>query len=107
MEKFVEFFVENWQLLVKLAVLLLTALLVILLKKRPVNTTVDNSLIAHLVSWVIDAESLYGSGHGDEKLKFVIEKARLYLGDLFNEKDITKMVEFILSSPEKKEKNNG
>lgn len=100
MEKFVEFIVENWQL----AVLLLTALLVILLKKRPVNTTVDNSLIAHLVSWVIDAERLYGPGHGDEKLKFVIEKARLYLGDLFNEKDITAMVEFILSSPEKKEK---
>ena len=70
-------------------------------KKNP--KVIDNSLVTHLCDWIFIAEDKFKVG--EDKMQYVLSEAKKYLGDeQFIESDIRKMVEFLLTLPEKKGK---
>lgn len=96
----IEFLINNWKLIVILAAILVELVLLLVFKRKP--QILDNSLIFDLCTWISEAEKLYPSG--TDKLNYVLVKARIRLGDLFDEKAITNIIEWLLTLPEKKEK---
>lgn len=79
---------------------LLEIIVFLVFKKNP--KVIDNSLVTHLCDWIAQAEAKFKVG--SDKLNYVLEEAKKYLGDSFIEKDIRNMVEQILTLPEKKGK---
>ena len=96
----IEFLTENWKLIAVLAAILIELIFLLVFKKKP--QVLDNSLIFDLCTWIGEAESLYKEG--SDKLTYVLSRAKVRLGELFDEKSITKIVEWLLTLPEKKEK---
>ena len=97
-----EFLVENWKWLVSILLIIVETVLVIVLKKRP--QLKDNSLIANLMIWIDAAEKQFKLG--TNKKDYVIAQAKDYLGDDFDEKTVSYLIEEILSLPQKKEKKD-
>lgn len=96
----IEFLTENWKLIAILGAILVELVLLLIFKKKP--QVLDNSLIFDLCTWIAEAENLYSVG--SDKLHYVLTKAKVRLGDLFDEKSVTKIIEWLLTLPEKKEK---
>lgn len=96
----IDWLTNNWKLFVIIAAILIDLILVLVFKKRP--QVVDNSFITHLCSWILEAEKKYRNGA--DKKKYVLECASQYLGEKFSEKEVSLMIEYLLTVPEKKEK---
>lgn len=75
-------------------------IILLVFKKRP--EVVDNSLLAKLSDWILEAEDKFKAGR--DKLDYVCQKAQLYLGDKYIENDVVKIIEYLLTLPEKKGK---
>lgn len=96
----VEFLRSNWQFIVVCVAGLTELILMLVFKKRP--EVIDNSLLMHLCSWILQAESRFKIG--EEKMNYVLEEAKKYLGEKYVEKDVRTAVEYLLVLPEKKGK---
>lgn len=95
----IEFLTNNWKVIAILAAIVIEIIVVLFFKKRP--TIVDTSLVSKVAQWIQEAEQLYSVG--SDKLNYVLMKARVHLGELFDENSITKLVEWLLTLPQKKE----
>ena len=95
-----EFLTENWKLIAIIGCIVIEAIILLIAKKRP--EVVDNSILVRICEWVDLAEKKFLKG--EDKLSFVLEEAKKYLGDKFVQKDVISMVEYVLTLPEKKEK---
>lgn len=114
MEAFVEFLRENWRFLVELLCLVLSIILLLLKKKNKVviSSSVISDVLVNLPAYIEHAEEKYGSGHGNEKLKFVMSEAIKFLeietglstADILRSYGETLIlnIENILSTPQKK-----
>lgn len=69
-------------------------------KKRP--EVVDNSFVVHLCQWIDIAEHKFKNG--EDKMQFVLDESKNYLGEKFIKDDVKNMVEYLLTLPEKKGK---
>lgn len=109
MKEFSKFLIENWRLILEIALVICSAV-VFIIRKKPIKV-VDNikeKILLQLPIVISIAEEKIGPGKGPEKLKFVID----YFVYLFDEegillgkdyiKFIETMVEQILSTPKKK-----
>ena len=94
------FLTENWKLIAIIGSIVIELILILVFKKRP--EVIDNSFLVRLCEWIAIAEKKFILG--SDKLAYVLEEARKYLGDRYTEKDVKTMVEYILTLPEKKEK---
>ena len=104
MNDFIEVLKNYWQIILT-GIFLVLSFILQLVKKSKVKIY-DDSAMANLIEFVNEAESVYGAGHGKDKLLYVfnkycdlhhIEKTGLY----FNA--IKSIVEAILSTPQKKD----
>lgn len=93
-----DFLVENWKLIVVLAAIIIDLVLVLIFKRRP--TIVDTSIVYRVAEWIEYAEKHYQVG--EAKLFYVLKQAQSYLGDNYDEHQVTQLVEWILSLPQKK-----
>ena len=96
----IDFLIDNWQFVAAIGCGIIEVIILLFTKKRP--QIVDNSFLFNCSEWVLAAEKM--SVSGEEKMSFVLSKAKDYLEDNFNEKAVREIVEWILSLPEKKEK---
>lgn len=111
MEEVLHFLEVNWRFLAEI-LLLLASLIVACLRKRKTQVKIDESIVSELPGLVVEAESKYGPGHGQEKLQYVVARITSRLS--FNNPDLSlsdlepvvlrciEQVEAILSTPEKK-----
>lgn len=102
----VNFLRDHWQLISFILVIILEIVLLIV-KRFKVIVKMPDDTLEQLITYVKDAEDIYGSGHGEEKLNYVIKR-------YFQENDfddsfktsiefcIKLLVEQILSTPQKK-----
>lgn len=104
------FLIQYWRELLYV-LCALVSLVLFIVKKKPVNVvdSITERILLLAPSFIAKAEEVYGSGHGSEKLLFVIdlfklsfEEDGLKIGDK-TVKFITSYVEAILSTPQKKE----
>lgn len=101
-----EFLVENWQF-ISTALLTVVCIILALAKKKPVNQILDNSAYKDLIILIKQAEEKFGSGHGKDKLDYVITSfcnLKSLDRDTFLKCSIQSKVENILATPERKEK---
>ncbi len=94
-----EFFINYGQYII-VGVLCLLEIILFSFKNRP--KLIDNSLITKLCSWILEAEGIYKTG--SDKMNFVLEKAKDYLKDSYQETEIRNIIEYLLTIPEKKVK---
>lgn len=90
----------NWNVVAVIGSIVLEFVILLITKKRP--EVIDNSLLIRLCEWINKAEATLKLGPA--KMSYVLNEARQYLGDKYVEKDVRKLVEYILTLPEKKEK---
>lgn len=109
MKEFITFLGENWRFLVYVFLTVLSTILVIRFKRKAKLST--GSLMDKVLDWIITAEQKFGSGHGEEKLSYVLVNASAYLISLGFDHSVVKeiipglidLIETILSTPQKKE----
>lgn len=94
------FLIENWRFVAIVGSIIVELVLILVFKKRP--AIIDNSFLVRLCEWIAIAEKKFCLG--SDKLAFVLEEAKKYLGDKYSEKDVKTLVEYVLTLPEKKEK---
>lgn len=94
------FLIENWRFVAIVGSIIVELVLILVFKKRP--AIIDNSFLVRLCEWIAIAEKKFVLG--SDKLAFVLEEAKKYLGDKYSEKDVKTLVEYVLTLPEKKEK---
>lgn len=93
-------FIQTYWQYISAGLLLIIEVVIIFVKKRP--QIVDNSFISQLCAWIEEAEKTYKVG--SDKMVYVLEKAKSYLGSSYKESDVRYFVEWILTLPQKKEK---
>lgn len=104
MEKVVQFIESNWQYF-SFALTTIAYIILIFIKKRSKVEIYDDSACSELLDLVIKAENQFGSGHGAEKMDFVLSKYIDKHQSLKGyESIIQSIVERILKSPQRKEK---
>lgn len=110
MEKVIAFVLENWKL-IAFVLCLIAELVVFLVRKKPIKVvdSVKEEIFGLLVAAIGSAEEVFGQGHGVEKKELVLKAVKNHLEithpeiDFANyEKLASEMVEFILSTPQKK-----
>lgn len=75
------------------------SLLCFLLKRRPqVNF---NGLLNSITHWIYEAEQKFRIG--SDKMNYVLDHAKVALGDSFDESSVRSIVEWILELPQKKD----
>lgn len=111
MEKIIQFIVENWRYLVDFAGVIICVVLFIV-RKRPTKLVdgIEELLLKVLPSAIIYAEQKVGAGHGDVKMTEVLALCSEYIKERYPDvnfgmytKFIKEQVEYILSTPQKKE----
>lgn len=110
MKEISKFFIENWRLILEIALVCCSAV-VFMLRKKPV-TVVDTlkEIIVRSLPALINLAELQVGLSGDDKLSFVIAQLKMALSDLGYSDEIitrytpfaTEQVEMILSTPQKK-----
>ena len=102
MELFIDWISTNWQWVASVGASLIYFILLLIYKRRPY--VVDDSAYSDIVRLTIEAENIYGAGHGSEKLDYV-------LNHVVNDDSLPMcvikyaykpLVEKILSTPHKK-----
>lgn len=110
MEKFVEFVIAHWDLILSVAVFILSFILA-LLKKKPVEVveSLKGMLMQLLPYWINEAEVKFpGESRGLEKINYVVDKAQSWFNEqgfkfgIFYNSFVRDQVEQILSTPKKK-----
>lgn len=96
----VDFLVQYKELISIIVVAIIEVCLLLFARRRP--EIIDNSLVSHLAEWILEAEKKFRVG--SDKMVYVLEKAKVYLGDSYIESQVRKLVEYILEIPEKKVK---
>lgn len=99
----VDFLIENWKLISILVLLVVDFIL--LLFRRNKTQIYDSSAYSHLLTLVNEAEEKFGSGHGEEKLQYVLDGYFALTGikdDSWNRSSVRILIERILSAPQKK-----
>lgn len=94
----VDFLVAYWRY-ISIAIVVILDVLILLLKR---NKVIDPSLFAKVVTAVMDAEEIFGSGEGQEKLNYVIEKVNQESVVKYSSGVIKHITELVLSTPTKK-----
>lgn len=94
----IEFLTNNWKWIVAVGFELISLIVVLVTKKRP--QVIDRSFIYQLCCWIEEAEKKYNDGA--MKLSYVLDKASIYLGDRYDQSNVTATVEWLLTLPEKK-----
>lgn len=115
MNDFLNVLKNHWETIVAVFLFILSFILQ-LIKKKPVKL-IDGikTFISEAVPAIVNtAESLYGSGHGDDKKKYVHELICSMIGSRYGiqprkvddlyEEYIDDTIELVLSTPQKKEK---
>ena len=93
-----DFLIENWKWLTALALGLIELILLLVFKKRPqINV---QGFLESLCDWISQAEKSYSVG--TDKMDYVLKCAKVYLSDMYDEKQVRSIVEWILTLPEKK-----
>lgn len=93
-----DFILSHIEIFVALFCLVAETILLLVFKRRP--TYIDNSILYKVFEWVMFAEKKFKVG--SDKLNYVLSEAEKYLGDTYNRAAVTALVEFVLSSPQKK-----
>lgn len=105
MDDILNFISTHFRLILEVVILIISVI-VFILRKPTKNTLIDNSAMFKLVDFVQEAENEFGAGHGDDKLRYVIEKYCQLKGITLN-RDIWTLlkclIERILSTPHKKD----
>lgn len=113
MESFIKFIQQYWQF-ISAGILLFVEVLILILKKRPQTFDDFTHAVDEVVKELPKIISCYEvPGHGDEKKSEVIEMAYKYLFSILNrdlcvredsyfKEVISKQIELILSTPQKK-----
>lgn len=96
----VEFLTQYKDVFCILGVAIVQVIILVLSKKRP--QIVDNSFVVSLCDFIREAEEKFRIG--SDKMNYVLDKSKDYLEDSYNESQVKKMVEYILTLPEKKGK---
>ena len=96
----IEFLTENWKLIAILGAILVELILLLIFKKRP--EIIDHSFYIKASEWILEAEKSFDKGA--DKLKYVLQCAKQYLGSNYSEAAVKEIVEWILTIPQKKEK---
>lgn len=96
-----EFLQSNWQFIVYVGLVIIEAILLVVVKRHPVIK--DNSIFTKLMTWIDEAEQKFRLG-SDKKL-YVMSLAKDYLGEDFDEKVVSDVIEYILRLPQKKGAN--
>lgn len=90
-----------------LAILLFIASFILqLARKKPITKIYDSSMYRNLSILIKEAEDKFGSGHGSDKLEYVLNRyCQLYNVEpsIWNLTSIKACIEFILSIPQKHE----
>ena len=110
MKDVIGWILNHWDVVSSCGLLLLSVVF-FLLKKKPTNIVdfTTTFLLNNLPNWITEAECLYGSGHGQEKLSYVLTSAARFFSvngldfDLRYQKIVKEGVEKILNTPQKKE----
>lgn len=97
---------DNWQYISSVIVIIIT-IIAMLIKRKPVTEVHDDSVISHILDYVIQAEEIFGHGHGADKLDYV-KKCLVNSGKDagLDMSTIEMLVEYVLSSPQKKGVSN-
>lgn len=95
-----EFFLQYKEIFSILLVGIVEVVILLICKKRP--QVVDNSFLANISNWILEAEAKFKLG--SDKLRYVLDKSKNYLGENFVENDVKALIEYVLTIPEKKEK---
>lgn len=98
MKEVIQFIESNWQY-ISFGLLVIAEVVLFILKKRNKTQIIDNGLFKKVIDLVIQAENKFGSGHGSEKLDFVITSLS---NEGVPESMLKSIVEYVLTSPEKK-----
>ena len=93
---------ENWIVWIPCLLGLVEFLVLLIFKKRP--KIVDSSIYPEIIAYVQEAEQVYGSGYGKEKLIYVCKKIAQYRGisDIVAMVCYRSFIENVLNTPQKK-----
>lgn len=95
-----EVLIQYKELISIVIVAIIEIVVLLIAKKRP--QIVDSSLLAHLCDWILEAEDKFKVG--SDKMQYVLDHAKVYLGEQYVELQIRNLVEHLLTMPEKKGK---
>ena len=110
-EKIIQFVIENWRYFVDLGSIIVCVVLFIV-RKRPTKLVdgIEELILKVLPSAIVYAEAKVGAGHGDVKMTEVMALISEYIKERYPDVDfgiytkfIKEQVEYILSTPQKKE----
>lgn len=105
MEAFKELLKNYWSQI--LAVLMFIGSFILqCFKKKPITKIYDSSIYRNISILIKEAEEKFGPGNGSEKLEYVLNRyCELYNIEktIWNIGSIKQVIEFILSTPHKKE----
>ncbi len=93
-----DFLIENWKWIATLAIGLIELVLLLVFKRKPQIKYVG--LVSYLCDRILEAEKRYT--FGSEKMLYVLQCAKSYLGEMYDEKTVRNVVEYLLTLPEKK-----
>lgn len=101
----INFIITNYQLFVVAISFIIFVLSIILRKGK--NILIDNSASSKLIDLIQEAEKKFGSGHGEDKLSYVICKYFDYMKIPAADQHwlyiiVKDLIEKILSTPQKK-----
>lgn len=102
-QQFIDWLVVNWQFVSSAAISIVTFILLLIFKRRP--SIIDNSQYKDILVLINEAEKKFGSGHGEEKLNYVLDTYLNFKGlerSYWNISSVKHLIEYILSSPQKK-----
>lgn len=103
----VDFLREYWQF-IGIGLVFILIVISMVIKRKPLNEIVDNSITQLVCMLVQFAELKFGNGHGSEKLEYVLSKIKETRPDSFErlKSEYIRIIEFVLSTPKKKESVN-
>lgn len=108
MEKIVALLIENWQVIALGLLELIGCILVLVLKKKPVDT-LKEKLVEFVIGFINSAEKLIGAGNGEAKKEAVLKAVQDWFKQNYPEVDavrylafVDELIEYILTTPQKK-----
>lgn len=99
METFLNFLVNYWQY-ISVALVVLLELILMIIKRKKVSV-LPEGLLNFILTSICEAEIKFGTGHGTEKLSFVLNKVSETYPTVSSDA-VKHIVDFVLTSPTKK-----
>ena len=98
MQQIINYIIDNWMWLFPIVLSVVEFLILFIFRRIKY---IDSSICFKLIPFIKQAESIYGSGHGVEKLNYVIKQYQQICPDA-NPSIISYFVNEILDTPQKK-----